>query len=50
MKKEKKEDRKVTKTKSAFREFSVIWSKEEAAEIENIIEESCETINPDDWK
>jgi hypothetical protein len=33
-----------------FSEFSGIWSKDEAEEIERIIEESCETINPDDWK
>jgi hypothetical protein len=32
-----------------FSEFSGIWSKDEAEEIERIIEESCETINPDDW-
>lgn len=50
LKKEKKEERKMRKTKSTFREFSGIWSEEEAAEIKNIIEESCETINPDDWK
>jgi len=48
---------KSTKTKerknkkaSAFHKFSGIWSKEEADEIERVIEESCETINPDDWK
>ncbi|GGC21119.1 hypothetical protein GCM10011386_11330 [Parapedobacter defluvii] len=36
--------------KSAFAEFSGIWSKEEAEEIERAIEEGCETIHPDDWK
>ncbi len=38
------------KEKFGFSEFSGIWSKEEANEIERIIEESCENINPDDWK
>ena len=33
-----------------FSEFSGIWSKDEAEEMERIIEESCEIINPDDWK
>ena len=33
-----------------FNEFSGIWSKDEAEEIERIIAESCETIHPDDWK
>jgi len=33
-----------------FSEFSGIWSKDEAKEIERIIAESCEIINPDDWK
>jgi hypothetical protein len=27
-----------------------IWTNEEAEEIEKIIENSCENINPDDWK
>lgn len=35
---------------SSFKDFSGIWSKEEASEIEKIIAESCETIHPDDWK
>jgi hypothetical protein len=35
---------------SGFKEFSGIWSKEEADEIERIIAESCENIHPDDWK
>jgi len=35
---------------SGFSEFSGIWSKDEAEEIERIIAESCETIHPDDWK
>jgi hypothetical protein len=33
-----------------FREFSGIWSKDEAEEMERIIAESCENIHPDDWK
>lgn len=33
-----------------FKNFAGIWAKEEAEEIEKIIEESCEQINPDDWK
>jgi hypothetical protein len=33
-----------------FDSFSGIWSKDEANEIERIIADSCETINPDDWK
>ncbi|GGG91364.1 hypothetical protein GCM10007415_27430 [Parapedobacter pyrenivorans] len=36
--------------RSAFAEFSGIWSKEEAEEIERAIKEGCETIHPDDWK
>lgn len=27
-----------------------IWTNEEAEEMKRIIEESCEQINPDDWK
>lgn len=46
LKKQKKEAR----SESPFQEFVGIWSEEEAAEIENAIAESCETINPDDWK
>jgi hypothetical protein len=38
------------KKDTAIREFSGIWSKEEAEEMERIIAESCETIHPDDWK
>ena len=30
--------------------FSGIWTEKEAEEIEKIISESCETIDPDDWK
>ncbi len=35
---------------SVFAEFSGIWSKDEAGEIAKIIEDTCENINPDDWK
>jgi hypothetical protein len=48
LKKSKKDD--VTKNGSGFSEFSGIWSKDEAEEIERNIAESCETIHPDDWK
>ncbi|TKB98658.1 hypothetical protein [Pedobacter cryophilus] len=41
---------KKNKKESSFSEFSGIWSKGEASEIEQIITESCEIINPDDWK
>jgi len=34
----------------SFKEFSGIWSKDEAEEMERIIAESCETIHPDEWK
>lgn len=33
-----------------FRDFVGIWTEQEAAEMERIIEEGCEQINPDDWK
>lgn len=45
---EKSKERK--ERKSSFSEFAGIWTEKEAVEIERIIEESCETINPDDWK
>ncbi len=45
-----KKSKKGVRSESPFQEFAGIWSKEEAAEIENAIAESCETINPDDWK
>ena len=31
-------------------DFAGIWTEEEAEEIKSLIEESCEQINPDDWK
>ncbi len=36
--------------KVSAHDFSGIWSKDEAEEIERIIAESCETIHPDNWK
>lgn len=42
-------NRTVKKTPS-LEDFSGIWSKDEAEEMERIIAESCETIHPDDWK
>ncbi len=42
-------NRTVKKT-SSLKDFSGIWSKDEAEEMERIIAESCETIHPDDWK
>jgi len=33
-----------------FKDFAGIWSEQEADEMKRIIEESCEQINPDDWK
>jgi len=47
--KKSKKDEKMAK-EMGFKEFSGIWSKDEAEEIERIISESCETIHPDDWK
>ena len=34
----------------SFRDFAGIWTTAEADEISRTIEESCEQINPDDWK
>jgi hypothetical protein len=34
----------------SLKDFVGIWTEEEANEIKRIIEESCEQINPDDWK
>lgn len=31
-------------------DFAGIWTEEEAEEIKRSIEESCEQIDPDDWK
>ncbi|WP_276348937.1 hypothetical protein [Daejeonella sp. JGW-45] len=46
----KSEKNKNGKKVPGIRNFSGIWSKNEADEIEKIIEESCEIIHPDDWK
>ena len=40
---------KSVNNRHGFGEFSGIWSKDEAEEMERIIAESCETIHPDDW-
>ncbi|MFA6946129.1 MAG: hypothetical protein WC220_09525 [Pedobacter sp.] len=40
----------LAKKEPAFQDFSGIWSKDEAEEMERIIAESCETIHPDDWR
>lgn len=37
-------------TEMSIKDFAGIWTTEEADEIKRIIEESCEQINPDDWK
>lgn len=34
----------------SWTDFAGIWSAEEADEMKRNIEESCEQINPDDWK
>ncbi len=39
----------VTEEKK-FKEFAGIWTEGEAAEMKKIIEDSCDKINPDDWK
>ena len=31
-------------------EFAGLWSKEDAVEINKVIEDHCEQINPNDWK
>lgn len=36
--------------RKSFTELTNSISKEEAEELEKIIEEGCEQINPDDWK
>ena len=34
----------------SLKEFSGIWTAEEAEDMKRIIEENCEQINPGDWK
>jgi uncharacterized protein YbcI len=41
---------KTVKKTPSLKDFSGIWSKDEAEEMERIIAESCEIIHPDDWK
>jgi hypothetical protein len=36
--------------KGSFREFAGMMFNEEVSSIEKTIDESCETIHPDDWK
>lgn len=36
--------------RSSFSNFSGIWSKEEADEIEQAIAEGCEQVDPNNWK
>lgn len=36
--------------KTSIYDFVGILTKEESAEMRKVIEETCETINPDDWK
>ena len=45
-----KESKDTEVKKGNFSDFVGIWTSEEADEIGRIIEESCETINPEDWK
>ncbi len=33
-----------------FKDFAGIWTAAEADEMQRIIEDDCEQINPDDWK
>ena len=37
-------------TGKSFKDFAGICTEEEAEEMKKIIEDSCEQINPDDWK
>lgn len=45
-----KENEIQTAPRKTFKDFAGIWTEQEAAEVERIIEEGCEQINPDDWK
>lgn len=40
----------TTANTNSFKEFAGIWSNEEATEIEKAIADSCEQIDPNDWK
>ncbi len=37
-------------SKKSILDFAGIWNDEEANEMRRLIEASCETIHPDDWK
>lgn len=39
-----------TVKRRSFTDFAGMMSDEEADELEKIIDEGCEQINPDDWK
>jgi len=40
----------VNKKKNSFKDFAGILTIKEADEMSRIIEDSCEKINPEDWK
>jgi len=46
----KNTNNKTVKKTQSLKDFSGIWSNDEAEEMERIITESCETIHADDWK
>lgn len=48
--KKTEKDKNLVHDKDRFKEFVGIWTEEEADEISRIIEESCGTVNPEDWK
>jgi hypothetical protein len=39
-----------TASRKSFKVLVGIWAENEADEMKRTIEESCEQINPDDWK
>lgn len=43
-------NRMETLKRRSFKDFAGMMSDEEVTHLEKIIEEGCETINPDDWK
>lgn len=43
----KSKNSKTVKKTSSLKDFSGIWSKDEAEKMEHIIAESCETVHPD---
>ena len=45
-----KQAKNTTTQVGSLAEFSGIWTEEEAGEISRIIEASCGTVNPEDWK